>query len=348
MYILGGFNINVASTNQIWSFDPTAAVGSKWVQSTANTPVGIMYAPTCAIGGIIYVGGASDYQGGTVIDTTTSFSFTPPNTIGSITAIPRATGETRALNFNGKMLVMGGGRVAPNPSTEVDAYDPGTNTWAVNSPVPAFMTARRNFPTDTNGTTNIWLAGGYASDGVTPLSSTEVFCSGGAPMASSAFSRRVHGGAGTFDISLPLTGNVGIECRTGQTDQMIINFATSVTVQSASVTSGTGMVSSFSGSGTSQITVNLTGVTNVQRITVTLHNVNNGTTTGDVPVSMGVLVGDVNGNAVVNSSDVSLTKAQAGQPVTGSNFREDVNANGTISSTDVALVKSEVGTALPP
>src|SRR5437773_3647786 len=31
LYILGGFNINVASTNQIWSFDPTAGVGSKWM-----------------------------------------------------------------------------------------------------------------------------------------------------------------------------------------------------------------------------------------------------------------------------------------------------------------------------
>src|SRR5580704_1362366 len=56
MYILGGFNINVASTNQIWSFDPTAGVGSKWVQAPVNTPVGIMYAPTTAIGGIVYVG----------------------------------------------------------------------------------------------------------------------------------------------------------------------------------------------------------------------------------------------------------------------------------------------------
>ena len=45
LYILGGFNINVASTNQIWQFDPTAAVGSKWPQRV-NTPVGIMYAPT--------------------------------------------------------------------------------------------------------------------------------------------------------------------------------------------------------------------------------------------------------------------------------------------------------------
>src|SRR5438309_6172832 len=175
LYILGGFNINVASTNQIWQFDPTLAVGSKWLQRV-NAPEGIMYAPTCTIGNTIYVGGASDYSGG-VIDTTNSFSFNPiANTIGTIAAIPRATGETRALNFNGKMLVMGGGRTAPNPSMEVDAYNPGTNTWTMNTPVPAFTTARRNFPTDTDGTTRIWLGGGYASDGITPLNSMEIFC----------------------------------------------------------------------------------------------------------------------------------------------------------------------------
>src|SRR5262249_28121863 len=82
--------------------------------------------------------------------------------------------------FNGKMLVMGGGRVAPNPSSEVDAYDPVANTWAMNIPVPAFVTARRNFPTDTDGTTRIWLAGGYAP--AAPTDSTERFCAaGGSP-----------------------------------------------------------------------------------------------------------------------------------------------------------------------
>jgi hypothetical protein len=170
------------------------------------------------------------------------------------------------------------------------------------------------------------------------------------PMPTAVVSRKTHGSAGTFDIDLPLTGNVGIECRSGgaaNNYQMIISFANSVTVENASVASGTGSVSSFSVSG-SQVTVDLTGVTNVQRITVTLHNVNDGMHSGDVPLSMGVLVGDVNGNAVVNSSDVSLTKSQVGQAVTGSNFREDVNVNGTISSTDVALVKAKVGTALPP
>src|SRR6059036_351958 len=139
-----------------------------------------MYAPTAAIGGIIYVGGASDYQGGTVVDTTNSFSFNPAsNTIGSIAAIPRATGETRGLTFNGLMYVMGGGRVAPNPSNIVNVYNPGTNTWGT---APPFTTARRNFPTDTNGTDRIWLSGGYASDGITPLSSMEIFtCAQGSP-----------------------------------------------------------------------------------------------------------------------------------------------------------------------
>src|SRR5262245_38324350 len=172
LYILGGFNINVGSTNQIWEFDPNAPAGSRWTQKT-NTPVGIMYAPTCTINGIIYVGGASDFQAGAVIDTNNSFSFDPvANTIGSIAAIPRATGETRALNFNGKMYVLGGGRVAPNPSNEVDVYDPATNTWTTDVP---FNNARRNFPADTDGTTHIYLSGGYDIDGLTPLASEEIF-----------------------------------------------------------------------------------------------------------------------------------------------------------------------------
>jgi hypothetical protein len=179
LYILGGFNINVASTNEIWEFDPNAAVSSRWTQKT-NTPEGIMYAPTCTIGNIIYVAGASDFQGGTVVDTTNSFSFDPvANTIGTIAPIPRSTGETRALNFNGLMLVMGGGGVPPNPSSEVDIYDPGTNTWTTGSPVPSPMTARRNFPTDTDGTTRIWLAGGYVPPPIS-ANSMEIFCAAAA------------------------------------------------------------------------------------------------------------------------------------------------------------------------
>src|SRR5262245_17026430 len=124
-----------------------------------NAPEGVMYARTCIIDGIMYVAGRTDFQGGTVVDTHHQFSFiAASNTICSITHIPRATGETRGLNFCNKMYVMGGGRVAPNPSNEVDIYDPGTDTWSTGLP---FVNARRNFPTDTDGTNHIWLAGGY-------------------------------------------------------------------------------------------------------------------------------------------------------------------------------------------
>jgi hypothetical protein len=242
------------------------------------------------------------------------------------------------------------------------------------APAPDYLLPSNNFFSVTSDTINYagfnmltFTAGQLPTDGVNSLNraynSTILFVAENSPTnfagtagnvspppPQSAFSRKVHGGAGTFDVPLPLTGNVGVECRTGGTTndyQIIINFATSVTVGNALVTAGTGSVGSFTVSG-SQVTVNLTGVTNIQRITVLLSNVNDGTHNGDTSVTMGVLVGDVNGNAAVNASDVSLTKSQVGQAVSGSNFREDVNANGTISATDVAQVKFKVGTALPP
>ncbi|MEO5722054.1 MAG: dockerin type I domain-containing protein [Chthoniobacterales bacterium] len=165
-----------------------------------------------------------------------------------------------------------------------------------------------------------------------------------APVAQSAASRKVHGGAGTFDIPLPLSGNVGIECRSESTAQIIVNFAAPVTLSSAAVTAGTGNVASFTASG-SQVTVNLTGLTNAQVVTVKLGHVNDGIGLGDVSVSMALLVGDVSGNGATNASDVGQTKLVVGQAVTGSNFRADVNLSGTLSATDVSIVKASVGTA---
>src|SRR5438046_6267410 len=72
------------------------------------------------------------------------------------------------------MGVWGGARVAPNPSNEVDIYPPGSNTWTTGT---AFMTARRNFPADTDGS-RIWLAGGYDSTGTTLLNTMEIFSPG--------------------------------------------------------------------------------------------------------------------------------------------------------------------------
>jgi dockerin type I repeat protein len=97
------------------------------------------------------------------------------------------------------------------------------------------------------------------------------------------------------------------------------------------------------------MTVNLTGVTNAQRTTLTLHNMKDvaNQLLPDTTVTVGFLLGDTTGNGSVVSSDISQTKLQSGHPVTAANFRTDVNANGSINGTDVSLVKLNSGTGLP-
>jgi hypothetical protein len=170
----------------------------------------------------------------------------------------------------------------------------------------------------------------------------------GPPVPIGVVSRKTHGTAGTFDVDL-LPPAPAIECRTGGANgdhKVVVNFPSTVTVSSASVSSGTGSVSSFSVSG-AVVTVNLTGVANAQRLTIKLTNVNDGTNAGDVFVLMGVLLGDTTANGSVNSSDISQTKAQSGTVASSSNFRTDVTINGLINSSDISTVKSKSGTALP-
>jgi serine protease AprX len=165
-----------------------------------------------------------------------------------------------------------------------------------------------------------------------------------------AVSRTTQGGAGTFDINLPLSGEPGVECRsTGGIYTQVYTFDNNVVSGSAAVTSGTGTISgspTFSGH---TMTVNLVGVTDVQRITITLTNVTDEFSQVLPPtsVNMNVLIGDVNGNKSVNAADVALVKSQVNQAVTASNFREDVNGDGLISSGDVTLTKSHLGNGVP-
>lgn len=154
-----------------------------------------------------------------------------------------------------------------------------------------------------------------------------------------------------------MSGPVEIECRSGGATgvyQLVLTFATPVTFSSAVVTLGTGIVTGVSSAqieglpAATTVTIDLDGVTNLQRLTVALLGVSDGSNSGDVGVRLGIVLGDITGNGSVNSADVGLAKAQSGQPVATANFRNDVNANGAINSADVALVKSQSGQALPP
>jgi hypothetical protein len=168
-------------------------------------------------------------------------------------------------------------------------------------------------------------------------------------------SRKTHGSVGDLDINLPLTGSPGIECRSGGANgeyTLVFSFPNTLTsVASASVTSGTGTISSsvIDSGDAHDYVVSLTGVTNAQVITVSLTNVRDsvGNSSSAVSAPMAVLVGDVTGNGTVSNTDVAAIKSQVAAPVTASNFRSDVNANGVISNTDVSVTKAQVSTTLP-
>jgi hypothetical protein len=166
------------------------------------------------------------------------------------------------------------------------------------------------------------------------------------PILVGAVSRKMHGSAGAFDVDL-LPPASGIECRSGGATgdfQVVVTFAVPVTFNSASV-SGTGSVATALSSG-NQVFVNLTGVTNAQRIEITLV-VNDGTNTSAVVVSMGVLLGDVNASRLVDGNDVSAVQSHTRQSVNNTNFRYDVNASGLIDGNDVSITQGQTRTSLP-
>ena len=188
-------------------------------------------------------------------------------------------------------------------------------------------------------------------------SNTATFIVEVGPPLTAVVSRKVHGaGGGTFDINLPLTGTPGIECRSGGATndyKLVFSFANNLTsVTSASVTGGTGSVSSsVIGPNPNQYTVNLTGVTNAQYVTVALAGVHDASGGNfGVAQQMAVLVGDVNGSGRVDGSDVSLIRQQNFQPLTQNppTFREDVNVSGRIDGTDVSIARQQNFTVLPP
>ncbi len=173
-----------------------------------------------------------------------------------------------------------------------------------------------------------------------------------APMPISVVSRKLHGSL-ACDVSLPLTGNPGIEPRSGGPTgdhQLAITFSGPVSVNGvpqAQVTSGIGQVGSQSKSNQGAVTVSgstvfvpLTNVSDAQTITVTLAGVTRGAVSRTITVPFRVLLGDTNASGAVNSSDIGETKARVGQPLNALTFRNDVNASGAVNASDVAIVKS--------
>jgi hypothetical protein len=229
------------------------------------------------------------------------------------------------------------------PVTHDAAHPTFTHTYNSPGDYPARLTV-----TDTAGQTSMNLAQVVVT--VTSVA---------APQISRIESIMTHGtgpGATQYPIPLPTTGPRGVECRSDPNHPgnhtMLFTFVNNlVSVGSAGITNGgPAMVdtnTSGIGPAQNQYTVNLTGVPNGQYLQITLINAKDTTNAiGNVTGTMGVLIGDTNGDGNVDSTDVSQTKANSGKGAANAT-REDINVDGFVDGTDVSFVKSRSGGHIP-
>jgi hypothetical protein len=207
----------------------------------------------------------------------------------------------------------------------------------------------------TNGTTYSCSAKATNAFGTGPSSgSVSVTPGSGIVLALvGASSRKNHPVGGNLDLVLntaqPIGGAITVEPRIAisNTHKVVFTFndvifaagaATCVDVSAAPV----GSVSVAAVGTTVEVT--LTGVPDAKRVTVTLTGVNG---TLNASTSIGFLLGDVNNNYKVTSSDILSINGRIGQAANASNFQYDVNVSGNISSSDVNMVKAQSGQTLP-
>jgi hypothetical protein len=165
-----------------------------------------------------------------------------------------------------------------------------------------------------------------------------------------ALSRKIHGGVTHF-VNLPLSGQPAVECRnTGGNHVLLFQFTQNIASATAEVTSGIAQLAGPPEILNTTVTVALTGVADVQQITVTLRNVtssSSGAVLPDIPLTVNMLAGDVNTSRAVNATDIAQVKSESGNGVTSSNFRADIDANGAVTASDVGQVKARAGNTLP-
>ena len=166
-----------------------------------------------------------------------------------------------------------------------------------------------------------------------------------------AHSTKTQGGK-NFDVDLPLTSKLGVECRSGGAQgnyTLVLRFTNKLlSFGSASVTTGVGSVSGTPIINGNTMTVNLTGVANAQKIIVTINNVADvSRILAKATVPMGILLGDVDGNKTVDNKDVNAVNSKVGTNVSKATFRDDANVSGTIDQTDVDITQGQVGTSIP-
>ena len=165
LYVFGGFNIGVSMTDQIWKFDPALAAGSggPWYPPPCPPPAGTSPRPPPAASST-WRADPTSWPGSRWTPPSRCASTRPP-TRSPPSPPSRGPRARRGRSAPVRQHDLGPGRrsAAPNPSTQVNVYNPATDTWSTG---PAMTTARRNFAADIDPVGGrIFAAGGYDTTG---------------------------------------------------------------------------------------------------------------------------------------------------------------------------------------
>jgi hypothetical protein len=349
-----------SSDLQIWQVAGTFPTHAPLYSSAPGSEVNlnlVVFGRGTQRGGPVFVGNDSHF-GGWLWGTSDGVQRWGTNVVGSIVDDP-PYGDLLRVPFNNNAGPNEAHLSVGDSGGAVFVFNSITNRWelaginfAVDGPFSLSSTGVNPFDAALFDTTGLFVEGAPApipsAFYATEIAAHRSFIESVVMQLARVVSRKTHGAAGTFDVDLPSSGLPGIECRSGGATNaymLVFTFTNNVAVQNATVTNGVGTVINFTVVG-NIVTVNLTGVTNAQTITVTLNAVSDGTNTSDVEAAMGILLADTDGDGFVDAIDTSQTKSQSGIAVSNSNCREDVNVDGFIDSIDTALVKSKSGTFL--
>ncbi|HEX8680470.1 MAG TPA: choice-of-anchor Q domain-containing protein, partial [Chthoniobacterales bacterium] len=317
---------------------------------TNNSATDNVASPGFGGGGVFAEGGAAQYFVANNIIALNN-STNDPDVRGNYTSdghnLIGKVGDSTGLTHGVKGDLVGSNAMGIDPQFNSFGYNGGpTQTMSLLASSPAFNAGDNALapPTDQRG---------FARSGTSDIGAYEI---NGLPppvQLVSVLSRKTHGSVGAFDLNLALAEPPVVESRSGGATRdhtLIFTFANTLSsVGSVAVTSGAGTVSSSAiGYDARQLIVNLTGVANAQRITVSVTNVTDSLGYNvSVTASMGVLLGDSNDDRSVNSGDAQQTRSRSGQGTNGTNFRSDCNLDGAVNSGDAFIVRARSGQGIP-
>ena len=163
-------------------------------------------------------------------------------------------------------------------------------------------------------------------------------------------------GGKLFDINLPLTGPAAVECRNGivgkneRTYKWVFTFSQPiVSVDDATVHCGAAQHIEIDAENPYKVNLFTSNTRcDQQYVTATLTGIHSSSETlASASATMGILVGDVDGNGTVDRADAEQARSSRVDPVSFTNFRADVFVSGVIDQRDVKTVRRHVGNSLP-